>query len=273
MKERIFSGAILLLFLAAVVLFNNSMPIAFNAALALIAALAIYELIKALNMQKKWHVTVPSLLTAVAALFVFDSFYLFAIYTLYAAVMFAGLIATHRQTNFKDIAVVLSMVFMIPLAMRTLIDLRSLSQNHGMFYVLIAIFAAWASDVGAYFTGTFLGKHKLSPNISPKKTVEGLIGGILFNIGIALFCGFIFTNIWYKGNVVARYEVLALIGLVGSLTSVLGDLSFSLIKRSCHIKDFGQVIPGHGGILDRFDSVIFTAPFIYILVSFLPIVG
>ena len=142
-----------------------------------------------------------------------------------------------------------------------------------MFYVLIAIFAAWASDVGAYFTGTFLGKHKLSPNISPKKTVEGLIGGILFNIGIALFCGFIFTNIWYKGNVVARYEVLALIGLVGSLTSVLGDLSFSLIKRSCHIKDFGQVIPGHGGILDRFDSVIFTAPFIYILVSFLPIVG
>lgn len=142
-----------------------------------------------------------------------------------------------------------------------------------MFYVFIAVLSAWAADVGAYFAGTFFGKHKLCPTISPKKTVEGAVGGVVVDVLVMLLCGVLFSQAFYQGQVQVNYLVLLIIGLFGSVLSILGDLSFSIIKRSCHIKDFGQVIPGHGGILDRFDSVIFTAPFVYLLVGFLPLVG
>lgn len=139
-----------------------------------------------------------------------------------------------------------------------------------MFYVIIAVFAAWVSDVGAFAAGSLWGKHKLCPSISPKKTVEGLIGGFVLNIAAMLVFGLVFS--WsYGGTVPVNYLTLGLIGLFGSALSVVGDLSFSLIKRSCHIKDFSNILPGHGGILDRFDSVIFVAPFVLLLVQVLPI--
>ena len=166
-----------------------------------------------------------------------------------------------------------SMVVMIPCALHTLVSLRELNRGHGMFYVLIAVLSAWVADVGAYFAGTLFGKHKLCPEISPKKTVEGLIGGTAVDVLVMLLCGVWFSAVFYRGAVEVSYLTLFLIGFFGSLISVLGDLSFSIIKRSCHIKDFGQVIPGHGGVLDRFDSVIFAAPFVYLLVMFLPLAG
>lgn len=92
-------------------------------------------------------------------------------------------------------------------------------------------------------------------------------------MAVMLLCGVWFSAVFYQGQVEVNYLALGLIGLFGAPISMLGDLSFSLIKRSCHIKDFGQVIPGHGGVLDRFDSVIFTAPFVYLLVTFLPLAG
>ena len=182
------------------------------------------------------------------------------------------MIVYHKETTFKEVGVLYSMVVLIPSALQTLVSLRSLGGKHGMFLVLIAVLSAWVADAGAYFAGTFFGKHKLCPNISPKKTVEGAVGGIIVDIVVMLLCGVAFSQLYYGGAVGVNYPVLFLIGLFGSVLSMMGDLSFSLIKRSCHIKDFGQVIPGHGGILDRFDSVIFTAPFVYILVGFLPLV-
>ena len=178
----------------------------------------------------------------------------------------------HKETNFKEVCGLYSMGVLIPSALQTLVSLRSLGGKHGMFLVLIAVLSAWVADAGAYFAGTFFGKHKLCPNISLKKTVEGAVGGVIVDVIIMLLCGVAFSQLYYGGAVGVNYPVLLLIGLFGSVLSIMGDLSFSLIKRSCHIKDFGQVIPGHGGILDRFDSVIFTAPFVYILVGFLPLV-
>ena len=90
---------------------------------------------------------------------------------------------------------------------------------------------------------------------------------------VMLLCGVWFSAVFYRGAVEVNYLALFLIGFFGSFISVLGDLSFSIIQRSCHIKDFGQVIPGHGGVLDRFDSVIFAVPFVYLLVTFLPLAG
>ncbi|MDE6837688.1 MAG: phosphatidate cytidylyltransferase [Acutalibacter sp.] len=272
MKQRVLSGVVLTLFAAAVILFDRVFPLALNIAVGLISAAAVEELARALGLQRKWFLYAPSLLAAAAAPFCNDEFQ-FLIYCLYTLVVFAAMIVYHNETTFKEVAVLYSMVVLIPCALRTLVALRELNRAHGMFYVLIAVLSAWAADMGAYFAGTLFGKHKLCPEISPKKTIEGAIGGTLADGAVMVLCGLWFSQGVYQGSVEVNYWLLAAIGLLGSWVSILGDLSFSLIKRSCHIKDFGQVIPGHGGILDRFDSVIFTAPFVYLLATFFPLAG
>ncbi len=127
-------------------------------------------------------------------------------------------------------------------------------------FVWIVVLAAFGSDIFAYFTGYFLGKHKMAPNLSPKKTVEGAIGGLLGStILCALFGLYLMRN---------QIPVCALMGLVGGAAGMAGDLTASAFKRKMGIKDYGHLIPGHGGILDRFDSVIFVAPVIYYIVFF-----
>lgn len=122
-------------------------------------------------------------------------------------------------------------------------------------FVWLIVLTAFGTDIMAYFTGVFLGKHKLCPKISPKKTIEGSIGGIL---GSMILCG-LFS--WF---VMPRLLVHGLIiGLLGGIISQFGDLTASIFKRKMGIKDYGNLIPGHGGILDRFDSVLFTAPMVY----------
>ncbi|WP_322199545.1 phosphatidate cytidylyltransferase [Acutalibacter intestini] len=272
MKQRVLSGAVLTLFLAAVVVFNQIFPLALNIAVAVISLAAVWEVGKALGMERKWFLFAPSMLAAAVMPFCVDEMQFF-VYCAYTLLVFSAMILYHRETSFKEVAVLYSMVVLIPCALNTLVSLRELNRGHGMFYVLIAVLSAWVADVGAFFAGTLFGRHKLCPEISPKKTVEGAVGGAVADVAVMLLCGVWFSAVFYQGQVEVNYLALGLIGLFGAPISMLGDLSFSLIKRSCHIKDFGQVIPGHGGVLDRFDSVIFTAPFVYLLVTFLPLAG
>ncbi len=137
----------------------------------------------------------------------------------------------------------------------------------GIVGVILALLIPWMSDTGAYFVGTFLGKHKMAPVISPKKSWEGFFGGWVFSIGCAalyaVICNWIYNPVlWYQP------EEYALIALLLAPLSVLGDLVASLIKRRCGIKDYGNIMPGHGGVMDRFDSVIFIAPLVCLLALF-----
>lgn len=122
-------------------------------------------------------------------------------------------------------------------------------------FIWIVIIAAFGSDIFAYFTGYFLGKHKMAPNLSPKKTIEGAVGGL---IGSSLLSGLF-------GFIIMREMALVclVLGLVGGAAGMAGDLTASMFKRKMGIKDYGKLIPGHGGIMDRFDSVIFVAPVVY----------
>ena len=124
----------------------------------------------------------------------------------------------------------------------------------GKIYVWLIFILAFMTDTCAYFSGYFFGKHKLIPQVSPKKTIEGSIGGILGSTVSCVVFGYLFDL-----NLVH----MIIIGSVGSIVAQVGDLFASSIKRYIEIKDYGKLIPGHGGILDRFDSVIFTAPFVY----------
>ncbi len=272
MKDRVLSGAILVIFFLAIIVFNRSFPLALNIAIALISALGVFEVIKALGFSRRWYITAPSMVTAVLVQFVeFQDANLY-IYAAFTACVFGALLANHKEITFKEIAVVYSMVVIIPLGLQTIVLVRGLHAEHGMFYALICVFAAWIPDCGAFFAGKFFGRHKLCPYISPKKTVEGMIGGVISSVVVLEIWGWAFAEILYGGTRQVNLLTLFIIGFFGALVSVLGDLSFSLIKRSCHIKDFGNVIPGHGGVLDRFDSVIFTAPFVYLVLRLLPMV-
>ncbi len=128
---------------------------------------------------------------------------------------------------------------------------------------------SWITDSGAYFVGCSMGKHKLIPHLSPKKTVEGAIGGIVACVLVSLLYVFILDKISisiFGGN---DYLKMLIISLVGSVISQLGDFASSAIKREFNVKDFGNILPGHGGVLDRFDSIIFVAPFVYYLLRLL----
>jgi phosphatidate cytidylyltransferase len=138
--------------------------------------------------------------------------------------------------------------------------------ENGIYLVWMIFISSWISDTCAYLVGVMIGKHKLAPVLSPKKSIEGGVGGI---VGAAIF-GAVFGA--YLDSVLGLSDftiVLAIVGGVGSVISQVGDLAASAIKRNHDIKDYGKLIPGHGGIMDRFDSVIFTAPITYFLIILL----
>lgn len=139
--------------------------------------------------------------------------------------------------------------------------------DDGIYTIWLIIISSWGCDTCAYLAGVIAGKHKMAPILSPKKTIEGAIGGIAGAAGIgAIYGAVIGSNLEDLSNAPAYFAILC--GCAG-LISMVGDLAASAIKRNYEIKDYGKLIPGHGGVLDRFDSVIFTAPIIYYLIYFL----
>lgn len=134
--------------------------------------------------------------------------------------------------------------------------------ENGIYLVWMVFICSWISDTFAYLTGIMIGKHKLAPNLSPKKSIEGSVGGIVGSALIGAAYGAYIDSVLAVGNLAI---VLAIVGGVGSVISQVGDLAASAIKRNHDIKDYGKLIPGHGGIMDRFDSVIFTVPITYFL--------
>ena len=145
-------------------------------------------------------------------------------------------------------------------------------ERGGKYVYLLVFVGAWFTDIFAYFTGRFLGRHKLIPDVSPKKTVEGSIGGMIFcALGFVGYAAI--YNLWLmpEDGQTISYVLIALVGLVASVVSQIGDLSMSVLKRHYGIKDFGWIFPGHGGILDRFDSVIAVSILLAAAFSVLPV--
>ena len=142
-----------------------------------------------------------------------------------------------------------------------------------MFFILLILCFAWGGDTCAYFAGRAFGKHKLCPVVSPKKTVEGAIGGVLGTMVFGVLVTVIYSiaadrmEEFTRSNIgVSMYVIIALLACVAAVLGIYGDLFASVVKRQCGIKDYGTIFPGHGGILDRFDSVMFIAPFVTMVV-------
>lgn len=176
---------------------------------------------------------------------------------IFASVMAAGV---SSSGNGAERAVfTLFGIFYVGLAYSSTILIRSMPDGGKLF--LLICFATWGADIGAYYVGRFMGKRKLAPHISPGKTVEGFVGGVISSM---LFAALFWTL--FFGSADGKTVIAA--GLIGGLIGVLGDLSESMIKRYFGVKDSGTILPGHGGLLDRADALMFTAPFFYVFLAF-----
>jgi phosphatidate cytidylyltransferase len=177
---------------------------------------------------------------------------------------FAEAAADHKTLKYTHIAVIFTSALFIPVCFSSLIRIAAF--QNGVLYMILPFIAALLSDVCAYFTGVLWGKRKLTP-VSPNKTVEGAVGGLAGTLlgmaGYGLLLQLVFSS-------TVSYPLLLLYGLLGGAAGMLGDLSMSLVKREFNIKDFGSLLPGHGGALDRFDSLLFAAPVLEILIRLLP---
>ena len=195
----------------------------------------------------------------------FLSTYRSALLIIFAAmlVLFCYIIFQNNKYNISDISVTVFGVLYIVFLFSFVILIRNMS--NGFYYVWLIFIGAFATDTFAYFTGYLFGKHKLMPEISPKKTVEGSIGGIL-GCAFTMGCYAVYLNFNNLANGIPLYHFVVL-GLLCGIISQIGDWAASAIKRYANIKDYGKIMPGHGGVLDRFDSILFTAPVVYFYLS------
>ena len=178
----------------------------------------------------------------------------------------------YRKLHFFNLAYAMFGTLLITFGMSAVsIACTTNGVSVSFFFVLIFLLP-WMADGGGYFVGSYLGHRKLCPNISPKKTVEGVLGGAVFCVASAMIMGLIFQFAVFRGdeNIHVNFAALVVLAILDSVVSLIGDLSFSLIKRVCKIKDYGSIFPGHGGMLDRCDSIIFTAPLVVALGQIMP---
>lgn len=281
MKTRIISsvvGIIVFLSIIALSIFVRREIICI--ALVFLSIIVEYEGLNALDLLRHRAISMPcfgfALAVTVAPLFPEYCFNIVIIsLILLGIVVFSFMLTLSETLSIERMCtgLVVTCLIVLPIFASSCIYFYDEDPMRGLIMFLYCIVAAWLTDAGAYFIGTWLGKHQMAPKISPKKTIEGALGGLFSSViliwAVAFLCGSVFNILPYEVN----YRNLLVITFICSIISMIGDLSFSLIKRTCNVKDFGNIMPGHGGLLDRFDSVLFVWPVAYVLNSFLPILG
>lgn len=270
MKERVISAFVVMGVIGSVVVLSLFFPLCIDIFAALVCSAAVFEFCKAVKTLRIFQISIPSLLFAAVYPMLAGFNFSYILCYVYAIIMLSVMVFYHTKISFKDFAYTFSMTMIITVALTSIVLLKEVDITHSTMYLVMSMATPWLGDAGAYFVGVLGGKHKLCPDISPKKTIEGAVGGVIICIITSCTALFLFEKLIYS-DLTINYINAALISLIGALLSIIGDLSFSVIKRSYSVKDYGDLIPGHGGILDRFDSVIFFAPFLYIISDFLPI--
>jgi phosphatidate cytidylyltransferase len=269
MKTRVITGLVALAVFVPFLIFSNTW--AFGFAMAVCSAISVFEIVRCVKLDKNLWVSVPLLLLG-AALPMYVYFagghlaflrvavpcVLLCVLWLLAVAVFAS-----EKISFPELSTAAFLCFYVICAFSSILFLRYYDELGAFTYLLIFI-GAWITDSFAYFCGMLFGKHKLIPQISPKKTVEGSLGGILF-CGLAfVLYGWILRH-WLHIATDFSYFLLFVYGVVVSVVSQIGDLAMSAVKRHYQIKDYGRILPGHGGFLDRFDSILAVATVLFVL--------
>ncbi len=264
MATRLITAAIGVV-IALLVLFLHNTPV-LAIAVCVISGMIVYEYLR-VNKLLRYHLTTGAAM----------------IYALCLPFLQVGMIARYRgmltivavtcvlfdyvrhkkKMAERTVFCALTGMMLLPHAMASALTLNNSHEQHGVAYLVLALAGAWIADSGAYFVGTFMGKSKLCPEISPKKTIAGFIGGIAANIVFfILFCAVYLGIMTKKGVAIhVNWFTVIMLAMVCAVLGTLGDLAASTMKRQIGVKDFGNIMPGHGGVLDRFDSVLLVLPF------------
>lgn len=261
MKTRVISALVGIVLFIGVVFFAP-VEVAILA-ISLLCGVACYELLGNTGALKKTGLLGVCCLAAlcVPTVSLYTQLWLPGLF-LFTLVVFGFAITHPEKVRFEQISQAYLGAIIMPYLLASAMRILHL---HGALALLLPFIAAWCSDTMALVFGLLFGKHKLIPKVSPKKTVEGAFGGLVGGaLGMVIF-GAIASQ-FFKAE--PQYLLLICAGVVGSVAGQVGDLSLSLIKRNVGIKDYGNIMPGHGGVLDRFDSVLFTAPLFEILLHF-----
>ena len=259
-KTRVISGAVLTLLTIGILYLGGYVT---GVAVMLLSLGGVFELLRVYKLEKSAMAVAAYGMTIAyyCLLFFHLESYILPLMILFVLVVLSIYVILYPKYTDKNAMVTLLAFFYVAMLLSFLYQVRIL--KYGGALVVMVYICSWINDTCAYCVGVKFGKHKMSPKLSPKKSIEGLFGGI---IGSAIVGGL--YGIFFNAKIYALPKaplIFAVAGAIGAGFAVIGDLTASAIKRNNDIKDYGRLIPGHGGILDRFDSVIFTAPVIYFL--------
>lgn len=268
MKTRVITGIVALLILVPFLIFSHT-P-AYTVFAVIVSLVGVVEMIRCQKKMKVAQVTITTAAYAVLTPILcrhlsmgHDFMTIFAAMTsLYMILCFAFAVFSKGKIEFIPTATTIASCIYVVLGFSCLLVLRD--WEFGGYIFLLPFLSAWVSDSAAYFTGRAFGKNKLIPDVSPNKTVEGAVGGVAVTAVFMIIYGLI---VRFAFEVGVNFVGLILLGVMLSVVSMIGDLIASLIKRYYKIKDYSHIFPGHGGVLDRFDSVLATAPMTFIVLT------
>lgn len=278
MKTRIISAGIGLVLFSVILLFRDT--IALEISISIVNVIALWEIL----FVTRYVSFKPLLILGGLYSFIMPFLYSFNFNSLTSRLVYVHIFTTHlvyvlalftltllnsKSITPNQLSITFTMSVLLTIGFSSLILLLHHGDNHGMLYFLLACNCAWVTDAGAYFIGSFFGKHKLAPAISPKKTIEGAVGGIVCSFIVSIIICLIYQRIADSSISIATVLIIT---PIFSIAGMLGDLMASYIKRNCNIKDYGNILPGHGGVLDRFDSLLITAPLFYAFIQIFKII-
>ena len=291
MLTRIISGAVGVVLLGVILFFHDT--IVLPLAVAAIIAVMLFELLRAVKLHKCIPIFLAAEVAGVSVPIIYymshvgsvicditeagiqgdpefysakvaeiNHIFQFVLVLLTAFIIFVTWLKKHKEIRYEQVFFVLAVMILVPQAMTTMLRIEQYDLDSGLFLLIMGLCGAWIADTGAYFTGVAIGKHKLCPEISPKKTIEGLAGGIV-TTAVVYAAAF---SIYY-GFTAKRAAIAFVTGAVCAVIGTVGDLSASMVKRQIGFKDYGKIMPGHGGLMDRFDSVLFVLPTFYAFIA------
>lgn len=259
-KTRLLSGIVLVILALIVIISGGYITLASLLAISLVG---MYELYRVFQLEKT-----PLALIAYLIAVVFYAFYFLPITVdpmmmvmLFLIMLMFVYVFTYPKYKAKDVMAIFFGMFYVAIMLSYVYQIRIL--ENGVYLAFLIFICSWGCDTCAYCVGVLFGKHKMAPVLSPKKSIEGAVGGVVGTALLTMVYCFVFKTQMQLDT--RGIVVLAIISAVAGLISMVGDLTASAIKRNYDIKDYGNLIPGHGGIMDRFDSMMITAPIIYYL--------
>lgn len=268
-KTRLLSGIVLVAIMVVTLYFGGFFTLGMT---AFISVVGVYELMRIPKNASKTLLVVTELATVVYYVllglgYTFESYqyYYLLLLSVFLMALMCFYVFAYPKYELADIMLPFFSFFYVTVMLSYIFQVRFLP-NGGLFVVLVFL-SAWGNDTCAYCVGVLFGKHKMSPKLSPKKSVEGFLGGVIGAALLGMGYAFVYAHFANENVTAGLLAAFAAICGIGGMISVVGDLAASAIKRQYEIKDYGKLIPGHGGIMDRFDSMIMTAPIVYYLVT------